>query len=52
MSFEYVAVGLTGRLAKRGEELWTEQINKVAVHGWRLVSITENMAVFERPTQQ
>jgi hypothetical protein len=47
-TFEYVCVFLTGRVEKDGDRRWTEQINNVAVHGWRLVTITENTATFER----
>lgn len=47
--YEYVCVQLTGRLGKNGDRNWTEQINEVAAHGWRLVSISDNMGTFERP---
>lgn len=50
-AFEYVVVGLSGRLTKDGDRKLTEQINSVAQHGWRLVTVSENTAYFERPVQ-
>ncbi len=50
MAYEYTAVQLTAKLTKGGDKKWAEQINAVAAYGWRLVTIDESMAVFERQT--
>lgn len=53
-AYEYVAVELqvSGRTTTFEQQL-TEQINRVALHGWRLVSVakynTRDFAYFERP---
>lgn len=49
--YEYVTIKLPGKLAKNADRLWTEELNEVAAHGWRLVSIDEHHATFERPKQ-
>lgn len=51
--YEYVVVKLEliGR-RKDGDRLVTEQLNRIAAHGWRLVAVTheavEHVAYFER----
>jgi hypothetical protein len=50
--YEYVAIDMpAGKLAKNYDRKVTEALNKVAEHGWRLVSATEAVAIFERPKQ-
>lgn len=50
--FEYVAVRLEHLAWKDGEQQVTEQINRVALHGWRLVTVASDsrttFAYFER----
>ena len=50
MAHEYTAVLLTEKLTTGGARKWAEQINAVAALGWRLVTIDDSMAVFERQT--
>ena len=50
MAYEYTAVLLTAKLTKGGGRKWADQINAVAILGWRLVTIDDSMAVFERQT--
>jgi len=56
-AYEYTAVKLPISMhAKHAEENHTDLLNRVAAHGWRLVSVvvqhTDLMAYFERPASK
>ncbi len=53
MAFEYVTIELSANGARDRDRRYTEQINAVASHGWRLVTVQADghfgaFAVFER----
>jgi len=54
--FEYVVVQLEHGGWKDGDRQLTEQVNRVAAHGWRLVTVVEDShrmyAYLERPASQ
>ena len=46
--FEYTTVKLMGRLTKAAERDWPGILNGMAADGWRLVSVDNDIAFFER----
>jgi hypothetical protein len=53
MTFEYTTVALEHGPAKTREQEWTDLLNRVSEHGWRLVSVSRGYgetqyAFFER----
>jgi hypothetical protein len=46
--FEYTTRRLVGHLTKAAEKDWPDILNSMAADGWRLVSVDEQVAFFER----
>lgn len=46
--FEYTTLRLVGRATKAAENEWPGILNSMAADGWRLVSVDEQIAFFER----
>lgn len=50
MTYEYTTVKLLGVLTKAAERDWPSILNEKARQGWRLVTVDQNIAFFERET--
>ena len=48
MPFEYTTLKLAGSLMKAVERDWPGLLNAKAAEGWRLVSVDQSIAFFER----
>lgn len=46
--YEYTAVKLPGLLSAAAETNWPVLLNAKAADGWRLISVDERVAFFER----
>jgi hypothetical protein len=49
--FEYTLFRLADGPPKTADRKWVDQLNEMAEKGWRLVTVTDRVAFFERPIQ-
>lgn len=49
MRHEYATVRLLGLLTKAAERDWPGILNDMVSQGWRLVTVDQSIAFFERP---
>lgn len=47
--YEYATLRLYGGLTKKSESEWPAMLNSWAAQGWRLVTVDQAIAFFERP---
>jgi hypothetical protein len=52
MTYQYTALRLFGSLTKKVENDWPGILNEMARQGWRLVTVDQSIAFFERPVSQ